>query len=80
MIRNLIDSGLARPDALDLGLDVSHDCEVIRADGTPSERLYAIGPPTRGAFFDALELSGIGRQSEALIRRLLNGGPRDFSC
>lgn len=74
MIRSLIDSGLARPDALDLGLDVSSDCEVIRGDGTPSQRIYAIGPPTRGAFFSALELPGISMQSEAVIRKLLNRG------
>jgi uncharacterized NAD(P)/FAD-binding protein YdhS len=73
VIRSLIDNGFARPDPLMLGLDVSHDCEVIGADGTPSRRLYAIGPPTRGAFYDAQELAGISAQSEVVIRKLLGG-------
>jgi uncharacterized NAD(P)/FAD-binding protein YdhS len=73
MIRHLLDAGLARPDPLELGLDVSRDCAIIRADGTPSRRLYAVGPPTRGAFFDAMELSRIGMQSEVVIGKLLNG-------
>jgi uncharacterized NAD(P)/FAD-binding protein YdhS len=74
MIRHLLDAGLARPDPLELGLDVADDCAIIRADGTPSQRLYAVGPPTRGAFFDAMELPRISMQSEAVIGRLAQSG------
>ena len=36
IVRSLIDRGLARPDPLRIGLDVTEDCAIIKADGQPS--------------------------------------------
>jgi uncharacterized NAD(P)/FAD-binding protein YdhS len=52
LVRSLLDSGLARPDALGLGLDVTADGVVVGADGSVSEGLYALGPVTRGTFWE----------------------------
>ena len=52
LVRSLLDGGLARPDALGLGLDVTADGVVIGADGSVSEGLYALGPVTRGTFWE----------------------------
>jgi uncharacterized NAD(P)/FAD-binding protein YdhS len=52
LVRSLLDRGLARPDALGLGLDVTPDGVVIGADGSATEGLYALGPVTRGTFWE----------------------------
>jgi uncharacterized NAD(P)/FAD-binding protein YdhS len=52
LIRSLLDGGLARPDALGLGLDVTPEGIVIGADGGATEGLYALGPVTRGTFWE----------------------------
>ncbi len=69
-VRSLLDRGLARPDPLHIGLDVTESCAIIRADGQPSERLYAIGPLTRGAFFEIEAIPDIRVQVAALAKRL----------
>lgn len=48
----LIDRGLARTDALRIGLDADADGALIDARGRRSERIFAIGPLTRGALFE----------------------------
>jgi uncharacterized NAD(P)/FAD-binding protein YdhS len=52
LVRSLLDGGLARPDALGLGLDVTPEGIVIGADGGATEGLYALGPVTRGTFWE----------------------------
>jgi hypothetical protein len=53
-VRSLFDQGLARPDPLRIGVDVGPDCAIVRADGVPSQRLFAVGPLTRAAFWECL--------------------------
>ncbi len=48
----LIERGLARSDPFKLGLDVTRECAVIDADGSASGKLFAVGPLTRGTFFE----------------------------
>ncbi len=71
MVADLISRGLARPDSLQFGLDVSENCALIDRKGRPSQRLFAIGAPTRGRFVDALEISRIRKQSERIARSIL---------
>ncbi|EWY36490.1 beta-lactamase [Skermanella stibiiresistens SB22] len=52
LVRSLLDGGLARPDPLGLGLDVTPDAVVIGADGVPTDGLFALGPVTRGTFWE----------------------------
>ena len=71
VITALIERGDARPDSLNIGLDVTTGCEVISADGTTTERLFAIGPLTRGTFFEIEAIPDIRVQAASLAARLV---------
>lgn len=76
VVRQLIALGTARPDPLHIGLDVTESCEVVSTDGTPSERLFAIGPLTRGTFFEIEAIPDIRVQCAELAGRLLREADR----
>ena len=77
IVRFLTDSGLARADSLHLGLDVTVDCAVVDAAGGVSERIFALGPLTRGAFFEIEAVPDIRVQAERLAARLTADVPGD---
>ena len=52
LVRALLQRGLAQPDPLHLGLDVTEDGALIGEDGTPSDRLFALGPISRPPFWE----------------------------
>lgn len=70
VVRSLTDRGLARPDPLRLGLDVTADCAVIARDGAVSDRLFAVGPLTRGTFFEIDAIPEIRLQCARLATAL----------
>ncbi|WP_152046728.1 FAD/NAD(P)-binding protein [Aureimonas psammosilenae] len=70
LVGRLLQQGSARLDPLGLGLDVDRDCAVIHADGTPSRRLFALGPVTRAQFWEITAIPDIRVQSAGLARRL----------
>lgn len=70
LIRNLLESGAARPDPMRIGLDVTPDCRLVNRDGAPSDRLSAIGPLTRGTFLEIEAVPDIRLQCAALAERL----------
>ncbi|TIP00648.1 MAG: FAD-dependent oxidoreductase [Mesorhizobium sp.] len=71
LVRALIERGVARPDPLRLGLDVTGKCELIAADGTVSSKLLAVGPLTRGTFFEIDAIPDIRVQCAKLSKQLL---------
>lgn len=71
LVRSLVERGLARPDPLRLGLDVTARCELIAADGTVSSRILAVGPLTRGTFFEIDAIPDIRVQCARLSKQLL---------
>ena len=71
VVRSLIDRGLARPDPLHIGFDVTDGCAILNASGHPSERLYAIGPLTRGAFFEIDAIPDIRVQCAMVAKSLI---------
>ena len=71
VVRALVERGLARPDPLRLGLDVTPGCELIAADGTVSSKILAVGPLTRGTFFEIDAIPDIRVQCARLSRQLL---------
>jgi len=71
VIRDLVTSGKARPDELRIGLDVDEHCAVIDAQGHVSTRLLAIGPLTRGRFFEIEAIPDIRVQAANIARRIL---------
>lgn len=66
LIQGLLASGSARADANGLGLDVDDDCRVRDADGAGQDELYAIGPMTRGAFWEVTSVPDIRIQAAEL--------------
>jgi uncharacterized NAD(P)/FAD-binding protein YdhS len=70
LIHDLIDSGRARLDPLCLGLDVDADCALIEADGSRSPSLFALGIPTRGAFWEITAVAELRKQCATLAERL----------
>lgn len=74
VLRQLLADGRVRPDSLGLGLDVDLDCGVLRADGSPSDRLFAVGPITSGTFWEIVAVPDIRQQVAKLAGNLL-GAP-----
>lgn len=72
LLQRLLERGLIRPDAHRLGLDVDAQCAVVAADGTPSTYLYALGPMTRGCFWEIVAVPDIRVQTWTLARVLSN--------
>lgn len=73
----LVGDGLLRPDILGQGLDVALDEALIGRDGTPSRRLFALGPPTRGRYTEIVAIPDIRIQAADVASRLatLLGAP-----
>lgn len=61
-IASLYAEGLIRSGPLAIGLDLDDDCAVIDAKGAVSTRLFAIGPLTRGVFWESIALPDIRNQ------------------
>lgn len=71
VIRDLVGQGLARPDPLRIGLDVTPDLAVIDSRDQAATRLHAIGPLTRGRFFEIEAIPDIRVQCAQLATALL---------
>lgn len=72
LLRRLMERGDIRPDQARLGIDVDVQGRVVRSDGTSNDRLFALGPMTRGAFWEIVAVPDIRNQTWALARRLSN--------
>jgi uncharacterized NAD(P)/FAD-binding protein YdhS len=71
VLQDLLRHGLIRPDPLGIGLDVTTDCAVIGRAGTASDRIFAVGPLTRGRFWESTAIPDIRVQCAALAQRIL---------
>jgi uncharacterized NAD(P)/FAD-binding protein YdhS len=71
LLRGLLDSGLARPDPLRLGVEVDAGGALLNASGTPSDIIFALGPPLRGQLYETTAIPEIRDQAAALAGRLL---------
>jgi uncharacterized NAD(P)/FAD-binding protein YdhS len=69
-ITSLVVQGLARPDRLFLGIDVNEHGALIDYKGTPSRRLYAIGPVRKGCFWETTTVPEIRTQAATLAEHL----------
>jgi uncharacterized NAD(P)/FAD-binding protein YdhS len=66
LVRALLRDGVVRPDPLRLGLDVTANCALLHRDGAISRRMFAVGPVTKGAFWEMTAVPDIRRQTEKL--------------
>lgn len=72
LLRTLTKKGLIRPDEQHLGIDVNPQAETIAADGAANAQLLALGPMTRGAFWEIVAVPDIRVQTWTVARRLAN--------
>ncbi|WP_375398539.1 FAD/NAD(P)-binding protein [uncultured Sphingomonas sp.] len=72
VLRRLVERGTIRPDAGRLGIDVDAQMRTIGAEGRASDRLFALGPMTRGAFWEIVAVPDIRTQAWTLARRFAN--------
>lgn len=66
----LIKDGRIRPDPLRIGIDVDDQCRAIARDGRACDTLFAIGPVTRGTFWESVAVPDIRVQAQRVARRL----------
>jgi uncharacterized NAD(P)/FAD-binding protein YdhS len=70
LVRALLDEGTVRPDPLRLGLEVTGTCALLNRTGAISRRLFAVGPVTKGAFWEMTAVPDVRRQCELLALHL----------
>ena len=70
LILNLLGKRLIRPDPLRLGLDGTEDGALIAGNGVPSARLFALGPMTRGTFWEVGAVPDIRLHAARLATRI----------
>lgn len=73
LVRAMLDRGLARPDALRLGLDVTPGGALIDREGAASDRLFALGPVSKAPFWEMTAVPELRSQCAAAAARLLDG-------
>lgn len=66
LLAQLLAEGRARPDPLRLGLDTTRDGSVTDANGRALSGLFAIGPLTRPAFWEAAAVPDLRNHAAAL--------------
>jgi uncharacterized NAD(P)/FAD-binding protein YdhS len=70
LVRRLLQDGLVRPDPHRLGLDVTSSGALKDRAGAISRQLFAVGPVTKGAFWEMTAVPDIRRQCELLAAQL----------
>lgn len=72
VLQSLLTQGLARTGRHGFGLAVDRDCALIDASGEAASDLYAIGPLTRGQFWESISIPDIRQQTAVLANHLVN--------
>jgi uncharacterized NAD(P)/FAD-binding protein YdhS len=71
VLLSMFEQGLARVDPLHIGIEVGSDCAIVDRYGMPSQRLFAVGPLTRAAFWEIVAIPDIRNQCAKLAARLI---------
>lgn len=71
----LLAAGEARLDASGLGLDLDGEGRLIGADGRPRPRLFALGPPACGAYWETIAVPDIRLRIERMVQVLSEARP-----
>ena len=66
LLRGLLDSGLARPDSLQLGIEADARGALLNVSGTASDAIFTLGPPLRGQLYETTAIPQIRDQAAAL--------------
>ena len=70
-LRNLKDQGMVRPNDIDIGIDIDDRCRAIGRDGQPTDRLFIVGPLTRGCAGEVQAVPYITRQIVQVLPHVL---------
>jgi uncharacterized NAD(P)/FAD-binding protein YdhS len=70
LVQSLLREGIARPDPLRLGLDVTLNGALRNQDGVASARLFAVGTLVRGVFWEVTAVPELRRKCETVARHL----------
>ena len=68
--QQLLVRGLVRPGPLALGIAAAVDGAVLDAEGQAGSRLFAMGPPLRGMWWESTAVTDVALQAKALAARL----------
>jgi uncharacterized NAD(P)/FAD-binding protein YdhS len=68
--RQLLKRGLIQPGPLALGIAADVSGAVLDANGQVSQRLFAMGPPLRGMWWESTAVTDVAIQAKALAARL----------
>jgi uncharacterized NAD(P)/FAD-binding protein YdhS len=69
--QQLLARGLVQPGPLALGIAARPDGAVLDARGKPASRLFAMGPPLRGMWWESTAVTDVASQAKALAERLV---------
>ncbi|MDI2595333.1 FAD/NAD(P)-binding protein [Pseudomonas sp. 681] len=70
--QQLLARGLIKPGPLALGIAAQADGAVLAADGQAAQRLFAMGPPLRGIWWESTAVTEVCSQAKALAARLVS--------
>lgn len=73
LLRKLLARGHIRPDPCRLGAEVDTGSRLVGAAGQPETGLYAVGPLTRGAFWEITSVPDIRSQAAGAAQAILSG-------
>jgi len=76
LVQNLLRRGTIRPDALRLGLDATADLHVVDDAGRKVDRLFTLGPPLRGLFYETTAVPETREQAAAIARTVVTEAGR----
>lgn len=68
--QQLLARGLVQPGPLALGIAAAADGAVLDAEGHAARRLFAMGPPLRGMWWESTAVTDVALQAKALAARL----------
>ena len=68
--RQLLERGLIQPGPLALGIAADASGAVLDAEGNVSQRLFAMGPPLRGMWWESTAVTDVAIQAKALAAKL----------
>jgi uncharacterized NAD(P)/FAD-binding protein YdhS len=75
LVAGLLSRGVARVDPLRIGLDVDEAGRLIGQSGVASQRIWAIGPAARAAYWEITAIPDIREQVAELAARLSEAAP-----
>ena len=80
LVSTLSRTGAIRADACGIGVDVDPDGRLIGADGVAAPSLFAVGPITRGAFWEVTAVPDIRVQAARMAGVVLSSLHKAAPC